>query len=151
MRRRRRSSREQQLIVLVVAVTLVLSFVLQTLYHWWTNDSWQVSTLDWIHVPGYEVTQFIQTVERINNSSPRLLTICEVDLSGPTEVRGRQKLQNLYDLLVLDETYPDQIMIMRFLVQGPLSYYQFAEFNRLGPIQDITRRYLFSQVSVLKK
>lgn len=151
MRRQRRSWRENQLILLTAAVTLVLTLLLQTFYHWWTNDSWQTKTLDWVHVPGYEISKFIQTVERINNSSPTPLVIREVDLSGPPEVRGRQRVHNLYDLLSLEETYSGQVMIMRFLVRGPLSYYEFAELNRLGPIQDITRRYAFREISVLKK
>lgn len=151
VRRQRRSWRENQLILLTAAVTLVLTLLLQAFYHWWTNDSWQTSTLDWVHVPGYEIGTFIQTIERINNNSPTPLVIREVELSGPPGVRGKQPVKDLYDLLALEESYSGQVTIMRFLVRGPLTYYEFAELNRLGPIQDITRRYAFKEISVLKK
>lgn len=151
MRRRRRTPREQQLILLTAALTLILTLLTQAFYEWWTNDSWQTSTLDWVHVPGYEIGKFIQTIERINNGNPVPLVIREVELSGPPEIRGRQPVRNLYDLVALEDSYSGQVLIMRFLVTGPLSYYEFAEFSRLGPVQDITRRYLFREISVLKK
>ncbi len=152
MRRRRfYTPRERQLVLLIVVLTIALTLSVQAVYRWLAYSSWKVGTLDWVHVPGYTVAAFVMAVERIENGSPGSLTLRKVELSGPPEVRGRHKVNELYDLVMLADAYPDQVMIMRFQIEGPLSYFQFAEFNRIAPIQDITRRYLFTQVSVFKQ
>ncbi|MGI6358685.1 MAG: hypothetical protein ACOX2K_08355 [Bacillota bacterium] len=143
--------REKQLILIVAVLTVALTLSMQAVYRWLAYSSWKVGTLDWVHVPGYSVSAFVMAVERIENGSPGSLTVHAVELAGPPEVRGRHKVNEIYDLLALADAYPDQLMIMRFQVEGPLSYYQFAEFNRIAPIQDITRRYLFTEVSVFKQ
>ena len=145
------SPRDRQLIVTVAVITLLLNLTVQGLYRWWSYESWHVSTIDWVYVPGYSVAAFVQAVEKIGSNSPGSLAIRQVELSGPPDVRGRKTVKELYDLLTIAEVAPDQIKVMRFLVEGPLSYYQFAEFSKIGPIEDITRRYLFTWVSVLKR
>jgi hypothetical protein len=152
MRRRRSySSRERQLVFATAMITLLLYLLLQCLYNYVVNESWHADTLDWVYVPSYSVADFVRTIENIENASPGSLVVRQVELSGPPDVRGRKTVKELHDLLAIAAADPDQIRVMRFLVEGPLSYYQFAEFNKLGAIQDITRRYLFTWVSVFKK
>lgn len=152
MRRRRfYSPRDQQLVITTAVITLILYLAVQWLYHFVSYDAWHVGSLDWVYVPGYSVTDFVRAVENIESVSPGTLVVRQVELSGPPDVRGRKTVQELYDLLAIAAADPEQIRVMRFLVEGPLSYWQFARFNELGPVEDITRRYLFTWISVFKR
>lgn len=150
MRRRRAfPQREHQLVLTTAAVTLLLYLTLDWLYGWVATSTWQLDSLDWVQVPGYRLLAFVQAVENIESRCPEPLAIRQVELAGPPAARGLKTMPQLYELLAGTEVDVDQVRVMRFLVEGPLSYRQFAEFSQLGPISDIKRRRLFSWVSVL--